>query len=235
MWSYYGAKTNIVDCYPPPKFDKIIEPFAGTARYALKYFEKDVLLIDKYDIIIKIWKWLQQCSEADVLSLPRFKIGDNINEHQYDCEEQRFLMGYLCGFSFRRPTDIAVVRDRDRPMQLNHRINNIASQLFKIRHWEIIQADYTDVDNKQATWFIDPPYQFGGEWYARSNKHINYEELKTWCEARTGQIIVCENSKANWMSFKPMVTQNVLSGKNQEAIWSNLPTAFDNVQLELDV
>ncbi len=59
MWSYYGAKTSIVDYYPKPKFDKIIEPFAGTARYALKYFDRDVLLVDKYDVIVKIWRWLQ--------------------------------------------------------------------------------------------------------------------------------------------------------------------------------
>jgi hypothetical protein len=26
MWSYYGAKTNIIDYYPVPKHNKIIEP-----------------------------------------------------------------------------------------------------------------------------------------------------------------------------------------------------------------
>ena len=49
MWSYYGAKTNIIDHYPPPKFDKIIEPFAGSARYALKYYDRDIILVDKYE------------------------------------------------------------------------------------------------------------------------------------------------------------------------------------------
>ena len=66
MWSYYGAKTNVIDHYPPPKCDKIIEPFAGTARYALKYFDREVLLVDKYDVIVKIWKWLQLCSPSDI-------------------------------------------------------------------------------------------------------------------------------------------------------------------------
>lgn len=37
MFSYYGSKSKIVDLYQPPKFDKIIEPFAGSARYSLKY------------------------------------------------------------------------------------------------------------------------------------------------------------------------------------------------------
>ncbi len=50
-----------MNLYPPPKFDKIIEPFAGSARYSLKYWQKDVTLIDKYEVIVRTWKWLQQC------------------------------------------------------------------------------------------------------------------------------------------------------------------------------
>lgn len=40
MWSYYGSKANVIGWYPPPMHDKIIEPFAGTARYALKYWDE---------------------------------------------------------------------------------------------------------------------------------------------------------------------------------------------------
>ena len=50
MFSYYGSKSKLVDYYPPPKFDKIIEPFAGSARYSLKYWQNDILLIDKYKL-----------------------------------------------------------------------------------------------------------------------------------------------------------------------------------------
>ena len=50
MWSYYGGKSKVVDYYPTPKQSKIIEPFAGSARYALKWFDRDVLLVDKFDI-----------------------------------------------------------------------------------------------------------------------------------------------------------------------------------------
>ena len=163
MWSYYGSKTNIVDFYPKPLHDKIIEPFAGSARYALKYFEKDVLLVDKYDVITKIWKWLQLCSPEDVLSLPRFKKGENINEFSYDCEEQRFLVGFLVGFGFADPRKTASPRMRNRPNAMNYTIKKIASQLYKIRHWEIRLADYQEIANTRATWFIDPPYQFGGQ------------------------------------------------------------------------
>jgi hypothetical protein len=56
MWGYYGSKSKIVNKYPKPLFEKIIEPFAGTAQYSLKYFEKDILLVEKYELIVKLWK-----------------------------------------------------------------------------------------------------------------------------------------------------------------------------------
>lgn len=233
MWSYYGAKTNIVHAYPKPLHGKIIEPFAGTARYALRYFEKDVLLVDKYEVIVKIWKWLQQCSEKDILGLPRFKAGDNINNHVYDCEEQRFLVGFLVGFGFTSPRQTATPRLRQRPSAMNYTIKRIASQLFKIRHWKIRHGSYETIPNQPATWFIDPPYQYGGHCYTESNKRINFQHLAAWSMERKGQVIVCENTKADWLPFKPMIEQFVLTGKNSEAIWSNQPTVFDNLQLSL--
>ena len=76
MFSYYGSKSKIVDYYPPPKHNKIIEPFAGSARYSLKFWQNDILLIDKYPIIVRTWKWLQECSESDIRKLPIMKLGE---------------------------------------------------------------------------------------------------------------------------------------------------------------
>jgi len=70
MISYYGSKSKLVNLYKPPTKDLIIEPFAGSARYALKYWEKEVLLVDKYDVIIDMWHWLQQASEKDLIIYP---------------------------------------------------------------------------------------------------------------------------------------------------------------------
>ena len=97
MWSYFGSKSKIVGLYPPPKFDRIIEPFAGSARYSLKYWQKDVLLVDRYEVIVRLWKWLQQCSPNDILALNKFipKKGERLALDGYDCEEQRFLLGFL--------------------------------------------------------------------------------------------------------------------------------------------
>jgi site-specific DNA-adenine methylase len=58
MWTYYGSKGKLAQHYPTPKHDSIIEPFAGAAKYSLRYWEKEVTLVDKYDVVIKIWKCL---------------------------------------------------------------------------------------------------------------------------------------------------------------------------------
>ena len=78
MFSYYGSKSKIVDYYPPPKHKKIIEPFAGSARYSLKYWDNDVLLIDKYDVIVDVWNYLKNATEKDILGLPQLKKGEDL-------------------------------------------------------------------------------------------------------------------------------------------------------------
>ncbi|KKK76293.1 hypothetical protein LCGC14_2865080, partial [marine sediment metagenome] len=37
MWPYFGSKQSLVKYYPAPEYSDIIEPFAGSAKYSLKY------------------------------------------------------------------------------------------------------------------------------------------------------------------------------------------------------
>jgi len=235
MWSYYGAKTNIVKHYPPPKHGKIIEPFAGSARYALEYWDREVLLLDKYEVIVRLWKWLQSCSENDILSLPRrLQPGQTLNDFTFDCEEAKMLMGFLIKKGVERPgiTPTQWVT-KQRPNFTNFSIERIAKNLHKIRHWKIRSGSYEQLPNETATWFIDPPYEFGGHSYVFSNRKINFLELAEWIRSREGQVIVCENTKATWMDFKPMISQKGSKHRTTEAIWTNEVSAFDNLQTVL--
>jgi len=235
MWSYFGSKTNVVNFYPAPKHGRIIEPFAGTAKYSLKYFEKDVLLVDKYEVIVNIWKWLQKCSVEDIKRLPhKLNPGDSLDDLTFDCIEAKQLLGFLVGFATERPRKKATVdRTLRRPNHINHSLKRIANNLFKIRHWTILHGSYEDISNQEATWFIDPPYQHGGDTYVHGNKHINYDFLATWCRSREGQVICCENTQANWMEFVPMRSHKGVRGMQREAIWSNVLTDYDVQQKTL--
>ena len=229
MWSYYGGKTKLVHHYPTPKEDLIIEPFAGSARYALEYWERDVLLVDKFEKIARIWKYLIQASKKDILNLPDITNGEKDSVDNYDIsDEEKWLIGFNIGRGSAHP--------RKTPGDFNNWPNDkirIAENIHKVQHWKVIQGSFEDIPNQKATWYVDPPYQFGGEHYKESNKKIDFEKLGKWCESREGQVIVCENTKADWMEFKPMVQFTGSVHTTTEAIWSNLPTAFDHEQLTM--
>ena len=108
----------------------------------------------------------------------------------------------------------------------------VADNLYKIKHWNIIYGCYQDIQNLNATWFIDPPYQFGGHAYKESK--IDFSHLSQWCKSRNGQVIVCENTKANWLDFKPIKRiRSISSSATTEAIWTNYHTHFNNLQTTL--
>lgn len=212
MWSYFGSKSKIAKHYPPPIYDTIIEPFAGTAKYSLyrNNWEKNIILVDAYEVICRIWWYLQKASPNDILSLPDISKGELVPD--YLCDEEKWLMGFCVNRGTTYPRKRASNHnswDRDKV--------RIANNLHKIRHWKIIHGSYTDLENQVATWFIDPPYQEQG-WQYKANR-IDYAALAEWCKSRTGQVIVCENSTANWLDFKPLVPMKGTKYTTTECIW----------------
>lgn len=219
MFSYYGSKSKIIHLYPSPQYPKIIEPFAGSARYALKYWDRDVLLVDKYEVIVKVWHFLQAASPADILGLPDLKCGQIVPDTL--SEGERLLMGFLIAggnattrYKVASFDGIDVARD----------LKRIAKELPKIKHWEIRLGSYEEVPNQEATWFIDPPYQVGGHKYKFGNKGFDFCTLSQWSQSRQGQVIVCENTKADWLPFWPIGNLSGAYSKTTEAIWSNQVT-----------
>lgn len=214
VWSYYGRKKKIIKKYPKPIHDLIVENFAGTASYSYEYWEKDVILIDAYEKVIRIWKYLQRAKPNDILKLPDVENGEYIGDkHKWLCEEERWLIGFSINNGSAMPKYTAGRmnfnswgRDKIR----------IANDLYKIRHWEFIHGDYKDLDNVVATYFIDPPYQFQK---AYVHNAINYEELREWVKYRMGQVIVCENSFATWMDFSPLTKLSGQRTTTTEVMW----------------
>lgn len=231
MFGYYGSKSKLVHYYPKPKHNIIIEPFAGSARYSLLHYQYDVTLIDKYDVVTNIWKWLQQCNENDILKLPIPKQGDDLRKIKSLTEIERSFLGFFIATGQAKPNNIVTKMEGVKPESIKRSLNKCALQLFKIKHWKIINGSYEDHENINATWFIDPPYQYGGEHqYKFNNKLIDFNELAKWCKSRNGQVIVCENIKADWLPFTPIKSN---PGANHtmttEAIWTNEPNRNNNV------
>lgn len=216
MWSYYGSKTTIVKHYPKPAHNLIVEPFAGSAKYALEYFENDVLILDKNPEIIDIWKYLQVASEGDIKNLPSLPRGARINRDNFDCAGQFMLMRYLIVQGSFRGNNIV---SKWGALRFENNKRNVLKHLHKIKHWNILHGSYEDLPNGVATWFIDPPYFIGGHKYKMSNRHIDYQKLAIWSKQREGQVIVCENHHAEWLPFQPLVNHYGSKGIQKEMIY----------------
>lgn len=212
MWSYYGSKSKLVNLYPEPKHDLIIEPFAGLARYSFKYWDRDVILVEKYNQLYLAWVYIQNCSDKDIDSLPKLKVGDNIRNVNLSNEEIAYLSFVVSEGSTGRYT----VTKRSESL-ISKRLKELKENKYKIKHWDIRLGSYEDLENAEATWFIDPPYVDGGKHYKENN--IDYKHLGYWCKSRDGQIIVCENNQADWLPFKHLINFAGQHKKSTEVVY----------------
>ena len=242
MFSYFGSKSKIVKYYPKPLYDIIIEPFAGSAQYAFLYWQKQVILIEKYERIYDVWDFLINEATPDfIMSLPLFKQGEKIvysNSVVRDLIALESSMGQIGshlkagGGNYNRWAEpirdlIALESCRGAegaPRPSAAKFNRwsakdgrgrkrIADNLHKIKHWKIIHGDYSLAPNIEATWFVDPPYyNKAGLSYKHNCMDIDYEKLGQWCRDRQGQVIVCEELGSSWLPFKYF-----MEGKGQSA------------------
>lgn len=215
MFSYLGSKSKLASLYPAPKFGRIIEPFAGSARYSLLHFENDVDLYDLNPMIIDIWKYLIEASEKDIRSLPDMPSKVHIDSIKGLTQTEKNLIGFsLC-------------RGKAKPRKVGHGQNSwnrdrerIASNLYKIRHWKVALKSFEKIRNARATHFIDPPYKLTVEGPNTSDRYpfwqINYKALGEYARSRRGLVIACEGSRAGYLPFR-LLTETRANTNNREA------------------
>jgi site-specific DNA-adenine methylase len=220
MFYFYGRKHRIANKYPKPEYDTIIEPFCGSAAYSMLYFDKNVILNDKDEKIYKTWKYLISVSSEEIMELPLLEKGQSLNNSDFDylSEEQKYLIGYFLNpgsaVPKKSPGNYCAWNDKNKKI--------LVDNIEKVRHWKIFNGDYRELENIEATWFVDGPYQGnGGQYYRHDNSKLDFKELGEWCKSRKGQVIVCENSEATWLDFKPLVDIKGQRHKTKEVIWTN--------------
>lgn len=219
---YYGGKYSTAHHYPRPLHSTIIEPFAGAAGYALHYPMYDVILIEKYEKLAAIWRYLIKVSEDELIAIPSVNsvldLPPNLPTAAHD------LVGFWMAEGtasprLNMPKDWKWASDSRGWSDFNKQ--RLAAGLKHIRHWQIIEGEYTDAPNIEATWFVDPPYNnLAGKTYKHSK--LDYSKLAKWCNSRKGQTIVCENVGADWLPFSIFNPRHKGShGKNKagEAIY----------------
>jgi site-specific DNA-adenine methylase len=221
FFPYYGSKWLAARGYPPPVYGQIVEPFAGSAGYALRYPDRDVLLVEKRPSVAELWKWLIGADPDEIRALPLVPEGTTTDDF-YLSGPQRSLVGFHLN-----PGNCTPARRRSqfRSGKWNNKgwhegiRERIARQVPRIRHWQVVEGDYklsAELVEGLATWFIDPPYQGQvGKVYRMTP--IDYPRLADWCRAHKGQVIVCESARAEWLPFQEIWRTTGVSGWSREA------------------
>lgn len=206
FWTYFGGKYRLAPRYPAPLYGTIIEPFAGAAGYALRYPERRIILVEKSPTVAGIWRWLIAATPEQVRGLPRLPASGRLEDAEWPCQAAQDLAGFWITRGAAHPNRSASAWMRDprysRWSWGEHAIARIAEQVEGIKHWTLLEGDYTAAPDLPATWFIDPPYHRGGVRYPQSAKALDFPVLGRWCQSRRGQAIVCEQAGATWLPFR---------------------------------
>lgn len=207
--SYYGGKSKIAHLYPSPDYKQIIEPFCGSASYAVRYSTHNVWINDLNEDTFHMWEFLiSPHAEADIKRFVPEAIPTGLTIGELVPKDAPYglqlIMHYQAvhgtGGTKRRPEHNQVARfGVVRWPVVRPRLLWIAA---RVKHWKVTNLDYRDLPNVEATWFVDPPYNNkAGNVYAIGGDTIDFVELGKWCMERTGNIIVCENEGADWLPF----------------------------------
>jgi hypothetical protein len=227
FFRYFGAKWKSAPRYPAPVFDTIVEPFAGAAGYSLRHYRRSVVLVEKNPVVAGVWKYILGATDRELAAIPDVAHVDELPA--WVPQEGRWLVGFRLCAGDSRPRSAAspmVIRDG------GTRISVVAKQAQFVRHWKIIEGDYSDAPNAAATWFIDAPYQIAGARatapkdkgrvrYPNGADDIDFEGLSDWTRGRAGQVIACENAGARWLPFRPLgaFASAKPGGRSEEVVW----------------
>jgi hypothetical protein len=205
FFCFYGGKWRAAHRYPKPEHDTIVEPFAGAAGYATRYFQRNIILVERDPVIAALWRYLIRVRGSEVRALPDVPIGGTVKDLQVS-DEARSLIGFWLNKGAAQPCNSpsAWMRSGSCPSawwgpEIRDRI---AAQVDHIRHWRVVEGSYENSPSVEATWFIDPPYQHAGKLYRFGSSELKFDALAHWVKTRRGLVVVCENAGASWLSFE---------------------------------
>lgn len=210
MFYYFGSKYRLAKSYDPPEYDVIVEPFAGSAGYSCLYPDREVILVERDARVAALWRRLMAMSPEEALAIPPPVVGTRSTD----------LLVMLRAASEHSLTSRWITVTERMVSRWPHLTRRVAHMIPLVQHWTVIEGDYTDAPDVEATWFVDPPYQQLRRGYAE--RDIDYPALGRWCRQRRGQVIVCEQEGADWLPFQPHRLHRSTNGRSKvEVVWKN--------------
>lgn len=236
VFSYYGGKSKIVDLYPQPRFDLIIEPLAGAGAYAFKHAKRGsgrtAWLNDLDDRTASIWEFLLSPDAADWIER-YWPAHVTVGSRGTDYLPTESPVGLF--ELFRAEANQGTQGARG----VHEQVTGMGAECWprtrrkfleiipQISHWRFTRRDFSSVLGSNATWFIDPPYSNPAGSRYRTGEGLDYTTLANWCKERDGQVIVCENLGADWLPFRQLEHRRVSirsryqKADAKEVMWTN--------------
>lgn len=202
MFKWFGSKWRSSKHYPKPKHDLVYEPFAGGAGYALRHYEREVVLYDLNPMVGELWNYLIKADPNEIMAIPvEIDIGTDIRTLGLNRGQALLLKSWQRTRSDGECWTIS--KWGHLPGQwTNNARERVAHCVGLIRHWRFGTLE----SSEPATRFIDPPYQYNDGY---GMPKIDYSALAKRILASKGQIIVCEatcpktGKVPNWLPFTP--------------------------------
>jgi hypothetical protein len=194
MFCWFGSKWNASKLYPAPIFDTIIEPFAGSAAYSLRYLEKKVIIAEANPELYELWVWLTgDASRGDIMEIPlNLEIGLDIRS--LGLTRGQMLLLKMCQRSNNVGDCWTVSKWGCAPGHWTESMRKrVASQVEMIKHWTVERCGIKLMERRKrepVTWLIDPPYQYNYQYQRPLN--LSYSELGSMIKNLRGQVIGCE-------------------------------------------
>jgi hypothetical protein len=227
LFKCFGSKWLSSKAMPAPRYDTIIEPFAGGAGYSLRHFQKRCVLWETDAHVRNLWIWLiDEACEKLIREIPiDIAEGTDIRTLGLSWGQALLLKNWQRTNNVGDCWTISPWGNKPGQWTANTRAR-VASEAALIRHWKVALRPACDF----ATWFIDPPYQYN---YQYRQRPIDYAALAGRIATLSGQIIVCEalcpktGQRPTWLPFRDFASRVTSRRKTEnhhhskELIWES--------------
>jgi hypothetical protein len=192
LFKWFGSKWLSAKRYPEPKYDRIIEPFAGGAGYSLNYCDRKVVIWEDDPNVAKLWRWLiNESTDSAIREIPiDLPVGTNIRSLGLSTGQQLLLKHWQRTNNVGDCWTTSPWGHLPGQWTANTRAR-VSEEVSAVKHWKF-EDPYRYID-MLCTWFIDGPYIFNYR-YRRDLPEFDFEQLS--CLEQTinskSQVIVCE-------------------------------------------
>lgn len=211
LFKWFGSKWSVSKHYPAPKFDEIVEPFAGGAGYSLRYHTKRVTLAESNQHVYQLWRWLiDDATEAAIREIPtNIPEGTDIRDLGLDRGQSLLLKNWQRTNNVGNCWTVSPWGNKSGQWTENTRAR-VASEFHLVKHWHVVQDAFSLMssqaeDRTDRTWFVDPPYMFN---YQYRSRPVDYEKLSQIVLDLPGQVVACEaichktGQVPSWLPFR---------------------------------